>query len=85
MLKMLVKSIMPTRNELEHAYQEQNWPALTEITHKFHGGCCYCGVPLLRHASKSLENVLNKKDEAQYAQKVAELPNNLYITTPIYK
>lgn len=61
MLKMLLESLPETSKKIETARQNQNWQDLLEVTHKLHGGSCYCGVPALRLAAKSLEETLHKK------------------------
>src|SRR5690606_35961493 len=62
MLKMLIASLPETRESLIGAFEKDDMKDLLEITHKLHGGCCYCGVPALRAASKSLEEKLHKQD-----------------------
>ncbi len=62
MLKMLIASLPETRESLKTAFDNNNMKNLLEITHKLHGGCCYCGVPALRAASKALEQKLHKQD-----------------------
>ncbi len=58
MLTMLLESIADTRDELIVAQEASDTERLQEAIHKFHGGCCYCGVPALRHASRELEQAL---------------------------
>ncbi len=60
MLKMLLASLDETEDRLKQALSDQDMKALLEVTHKFHGGCCYCGVPAAREASKKLEEVLHR-------------------------
>lgn len=62
MLKMLIASLPETRESLRTAFDNNDMKNLLEITHKLHGGCCYCGVPALRAASKALEQKLHKQD-----------------------
>lgn len=62
MLKMLIASLPETRESLKTAFDNNDMKNLLEITHKLHGGCCYCGVPALRAASKALEQKLHKQD-----------------------
>lgn len=62
LLKILITSLDETAAGIRTALHEQNMRNLLEITHKFHGGCCYCGVPAVRQASKQLEEALHKQD-----------------------
>jgi len=62
LLKILLASLEETATRIHSTLQENDMKGLLEITHKFHGGCCYCGVPAARHASKVLEEALHKGD-----------------------
>lgn len=62
MLKMLIESLDATQTALQQALEADNMQELLEVNHKFHGGCCYCGVPALRSASKALEQALHYKE-----------------------
>jgi two-component system sensor histidine kinase BarA len=73
LLKILISSLDETLIGIRAAIQENNMQSLLEITHKFHGGCCYCGVPAARQASKTLEEVLHKRDYSNVAQLVDKL------------
>lgn len=75
MLKMLVASLPETHESLKSALAKNDMNELLEVTHKLHGGCCYCGVPALRAASKALEEKLHKQDYAdlkQYTEKLTD-------------
>lgn len=61
MLKMLISSLPDTVAHIQEALTNQDMSHLLEVTHKLHGGCCYCGVPALRNASKVLEKTLHQK------------------------
>jgi two-component system sensor histidine kinase BarA len=64
MLKMLIASLPETMESIKEAVAAHDMDRLLEITHKLHGGCCYCGVPALRMASKTLEQKLHQKEYA---------------------
>lgn len=81
MLTMLVDSLEPTQQQMNVAIGNQDWQSLSDIVHKFHGGCCYCGVPDLRYASKKLETALNAKHEAQYPELIQNLYEQMQILT----
>lgn len=75
MLNMLIASLPETHENLKSAFARKDMKALLEITHKLHGGCCYCGVPALREASKALEEKLHKQDYTdlkQYTEKLTD-------------
>lgn len=73
MLNFLLDSLDETSLSLTKALSESDMDTLLEITHKFHGGCCYCGVPALRYASKELEVELKKPD----SNNITDLTSNL--------
>lgn len=62
MLKMLLESLPETAKKIAQTMDDQDWQAMLEVAHKLHGGCCYCGVPALRKASKELEIALHNKE-----------------------
>lgn len=65
MLKMLLSSLPDTLTHITEALADNNMSRLLEVAHKLHGGCCYCGVPALRSASKALEQKLHEKEYAE--------------------
>ncbi len=73
MLTFLIESINSTRQIIRQALENGDLETLLEETHKFHGGCCYCGVPALKHAVKELETQLNKPK----ADNIAELTHTV--------
>lgn len=79
MLRMLISSLPETQESLVSAFQKNDMAALLEITHKLHGGCCYCGVPALRAASKSLEEKLHKNDYADVRQLLDKLISEITV------
>lgn len=60
MLKMLIHTLDETSASLVSSLEQDDMDTLFEVNHKFHGGCCYCGVPAVRNASKQLEQALVK-------------------------
>ncbi len=65
MLNMLLTSLPAEQSLAQQAYQQQDFKSLEEITHRIHGGCCYCGVPSLKQASKQLEGILQQEQFEQ--------------------
>lgn len=37
-------------------------PALKNVLHRLHGGCCYCGVPELKASTQHFEMTLKETD-----------------------
>jgi len=67
MLQMLIESLVNDKKQIYMYYENKNYSQLHEVVHKLHGGCCYCGVPILlaaaKQADKSLQN--DKKDNLE--------------------
>lgn len=79
MLKMLISSLEETREKIISAFEQNALADLMEVTHKLHGGCCYCGVPALRAASKALEEKLHKQDYSDLKPYVERLSNEISV------
>jgi two-component system sensor histidine kinase BarA len=64
-LEMLLQGLPSEREQIAAYANVADWGALQLVVHKLHGGCCYCGVPLLRACAAELEKQLksgaNKK------------------------
>lgn len=73
MLNMLLESLSETEQEISQHVHDKDYELLLETVHRFHGGCCYCGVPALRTASKNMETKMSKDPDAD----VDELANQL--------
>ncbi|WP_226702601.1 response regulator [Microbulbifer elongatus] len=66
LLRMLLKGLHDDEQELSRMYQEGDLKGLFERIHRLHGGCCYCGVPLLRSATEQLQELLRPlQDQAE--------------------
>lgn len=63
MLSMLLVSLPDTAAAIEQAMTDSNKLNLLEVVHKLHGGCCYCGVPRLKHLSEELDQQLQNAVE----------------------
>ena len=64
LLGMLVDQLPSDLAEMEQAYQQQAWQQLEDLAHRCHGGVCYVGVPRLKQAAKTLENLLKAQQIA---------------------
>lgn len=63
LLRMLVKGLLEDEQELNRLYEAGDHKGLFELTHRIHGGCCYCGVPRLRNATGKLQEELRPQQE----------------------
>lgn len=60
MFRMLMKSVPETIAESQKFMSEQNIDELKRIIHKFHGACCYTGVPQIKQLAETIESGLKK-------------------------
>ncbi|WP_439135403.1 response regulator [Pseudomaricurvus sp.] len=60
MLGKLSEGLAEDSELISQLYQQKNWGELQERVHRLYGGCCYCGVPELRKATATLDNLLIK-------------------------
>ncbi len=67
MLNMLLSELAGNQNEINQALDDNNYNEAIELVHKLHGATCYCGVPALKDACKTLEIEL-KQQQAQYSK-----------------
>lgn len=61
MLNMLLLSIPETLNLIEEAMAKGDHERLLSIIHKFHGACCYTGVPKLKKLAELIETAMKEK------------------------
>ncbi len=62
MLQMLVDSIPDARQAIGEARDSGDAEVLKAQIHKFHGACCYVGVPRLKACARDLETALKTGD-----------------------
>ncbi|ODS23444.1 hypothetical protein AB835_08770 [Candidatus Endobugula sertula] len=62
MLALLIKMIKEEKQHFRTLYQQRDWPALTQLTHKLYGGSCYCGVPQLQEYCRTANNMLQQEN-----------------------
>lgn len=77
MLEMLIDSLDETQQFIRQHLEHEDYDALFEVNHKFHGGCSYCGVPALKEATGMLESCLVKKDYANASTLTHNVLNNI--------
>jgi two-component system sensor histidine kinase BarA len=58
MLKGLIDSLPAARDNIQQAKRDHDHKTLLEQVHKFHGVCCYVGVPKMRQLAHDLETAL---------------------------
>lgn len=71
-LKMLYESLNKDVNEIHTLYENKDYSSMYAVVHKFHGGCCYCGVP-------DLKAVVGLMDKALLAKNLTNIDE--YIST----
>lgn len=65
MLSLLVKSLPDTLTSINQSYQANQLNPLIEAVHKFHGACCYTGVPKLKSLAEMIEAGLKKSQNIE--------------------
>ncbi len=60
MLSMLIVSVPETQKLIAGAISKNDHEKLLEVIHKFHGACCYTGVPRLKRLAETIETSLKK-------------------------
>jgi len=66
LLQMLFAELPELIEKLKQALAENNHTALWDHAHKIHGSTAYCGVPALRAAANSMEQLIKDKMVAEY-------------------
>ncbi|MEL0655268.1 two-component sensor histidine kinase BarA [Pseudoalteromonas issachenkonii] len=61
MLNMLLLSVPETLTLLAKAIESNDCQQVLSIVHKFHGACCYTGVPKLKSLAETIETSLKNK------------------------
>lgn len=59
--------------------------ALKTHVHKLHGGSKYCGVPALRHAAASLEQIIDRQQTQQLEQGMQQLEKQIHALLDYYQ
>lgn len=73
MLQMLIDSLADDKEQIYTHYANKNYSQLHEVVHKLHGGCCYCGVPVLLAAAKQADKSLQHKKTDNLEQEITTL------------
>ena len=60
MLNMLLTSAAETLEQIEAAHEQGDLQTLLKVIHKFHGACCYTGVPTLKKLAEIIETALKQ-------------------------
>ncbi|MCF2856527.1 two-component sensor histidine kinase BarA [Pseudoalteromonas sp. SMS1] len=68
MLNMLLQSVPETIDLLNTASEHEDPEQLLKIVHKFHGACCYTGVPKLKQLAETIETALKQDKGFSYVE-----------------
>jgi two-component system sensor histidine kinase BarA len=60
-LEKLTETLPEEKLKINAAVLEKNWETLRDISHRLHGACAYCGVPILKAAVHDLEVATDSK------------------------
>lgn len=58
LIKQLVADLPQTLTAIKQALKARDYQTLLTHTHRLHGACCYCEVPVLKQYAKALEKAL---------------------------
>jgi len=76
---MLLNDLPETKKHINAAFAANNLQELRNHVHKLHGGCCYVGVPKLKHLAKSLEIAIINLDTEQIKSLLLELNDEITV------
>jgi len=60
MLGMLLTSVPETKQNMQAFMEQEEVESLMKVVHKFHGACCYTGVPKLKKLAELIESGLKQ-------------------------
>jgi two-component system sensor histidine kinase BarA len=83
-LGLLVETLPEERLKIERLYEQSKLDELTEVIHKLHGGCCYCGVPLLKQFAQETEKTLKGHMNVDLQDQVSKLLGSIEETIKVY-
>ena len=66
LLQMLFAELPELLSKLKQALADNDKTAIWDHTHKIHGSTAYCGVPALRAAAHSMEQLIRDEMEAEF-------------------
>ncbi|WP_441295994.1 two-component sensor histidine kinase BarA [Shewanella halifaxensis] len=78
MLKMLLKSLPETVEQIELALSSLDDDKMLACIHKLHGACCYCGVPTTQKLCQEIESGLKRGETIENVEpEILELLDEL--------
>lgn len=80
---MLIKDLPNEQSLINEAYQNNKYDELKNYVHKLHGGCCYVGVPKLKHLAKSLELAIINNETDKISTLISELNHEIALILKI--
>lgn len=60
MFEMLLIDLKEAKEKITEYANNGDYQSLVQVVHKLHGGCCYCGVPILKQKVRSLEGYIKE-------------------------
>ncbi|MCF6764366.1 ATP-binding protein [Thiotrichales bacterium 19S3-7] len=60
MFEMLLIDLIEAKQKINLYAENGDYQSLVQVVHKLHGGCCYCGVPILKKRVRDLEAYLKE-------------------------
>lgn len=67
LLQMLFAELPELLDKLKQALADKDNTAIWDHAHKIHGSTAYCGVPALRAAAHSMEQLIKDEMESEFA------------------
>lgn len=77
MLAMLLQNLGTERDEINSAFDREDFAQLEELVHRLYGSCCYVGVPRLKRVSGLLDKILQAKQYEQLPGAIKALNNEI--------
>ena len=58
MFNMLTDNLPNELQSIHDTFNKNDYKALLELVHKFHGACCYTGIPRIKQVAKEFEKAI---------------------------
>jgi two-component system sensor histidine kinase BarA len=71
--RMLQEELPQYLQEIQDAYQRQDYTALYQHVHKLNGSATYCGVPALKASAHSFDSQLKQGRSQDYPEAMEQL------------
>ncbi len=77
LIDMFAQDIPNAREAITKAFEQEDMEMLNHQAHRFHGACCYCGVPTLKQIAHDLEAAAEKKDSESVALLIHQMTQEM--------